>query len=561
MTQNFIADSREKGINAMVDISAYKCTVIMPTYNKEEYIAEAIESFLKQQTKYNIVLVVSDDCSSDKSMEIAEKYRALYPDKIVTRYAEKNRGPLGNYNSVHDEFRTEYFTCLDPDDYWIDPLYIDKAIDFLEEHKDYSCYSSNTVILEENGEQKAFIGSNVDNYTTESIEYYFENRAIVTHTTASFYRNCVYNNGIPQIIKDAEKTICAASFRGDHDRFLIHLKFGKAFFKNEYVGVYRINSTGIWAGSKAIHRYLLDARAEIDYSRYYDGKFEEQFYKMAIPFYKMAIKEAKKSTWNLSAEDQEILLSLNCILGDRLYEGGCDNNMNNDALISLIRIQKENGWANVFHDAIRGSKWLGEDVSFAPGRWAMGYPGLYATFCVLDNMKPESILELGLGQSTKMMASYAQNIGKNVSHSVVEQDSEWIDSFSRNNDVSKMNIVNLNLKEEKFDLEENGIASVYTYDGFVDEFSGRQFDFILIDGPWGSDYFSRIDVVKIMPDCLKDDFVIIMDDSERAGEARTVQMICDTLADSNIQYFTGVYEGEKNTTVITSAKYKFLCSM
>ncbi len=58
----------------MVDVS-----VVMITYFAEKYIAEAIESVLRQKTKYSYEIIVSDDCSQDKTVEIAREYQKNIP--------------------------------------------------------------------------------------------------------------------------------------------------------------------------------------------------------------------------------------------------------------------------------------------------------------------------------------------------------------------------------------------------------------------------------------------------------------------------------------------------
>ena len=63
-------------------------------------------------------------------------------------------------------------------------------------------------------------------------------------------------------------------------------------------------------------------------------------------------------------------------------------------------------WAQIFNNTISESLWL-KDKTFSPGRWAVGYPYLYVMYRVLNETRPKRILELGLGQSTRMIAQYA----------------------------------------------------------------------------------------------------------------------------------------------------------
>lgn len=275
-----------------------KCTIVMPTYNREEYIAMAIESVLKQETVYRIQLVIADDCSEDGSLQIAQQYKEQYPDKIVVLTSAKNQGLLANDIRVFENMKSDYFCVLDPDDYWIDYGFVQKAIDFLEENRDFTCYSSNTIVDVYGTGQRAYFSTNQVDYVTNSIGDYLEGRALVPHTTASIYRNVIYKNGVPQIIREAVGTRNEVAFRGDHGRFVIHLKYGKAIFVNEFVGVYREYEGGIWSGAKQIHRYLLSAQAKLGLSAFYNEVYRKEFMKLAWSDYKNALAELKKMIQN-----------------------------------------------------------------------------------------------------------------------------------------------------------------------------------------------------------------------------------------------------------------------
>ena len=81
-------------------------------------------------------------------------------------------------------------------------------------------------------------------------------------------------------------------------------------------------------------------------------------------------------------------------------------------------------WASTFQSVTAKSSWF-RNKSLAPGRWALGYPALYILYRVLNEMRPKNILELGLGQSTRMIAQYAAHY-KGVRHTVVEHDKDWV---------------------------------------------------------------------------------------------------------------------------------------
>ena len=84
-------------------------------------------------------------------------------------------------------------------------------------------------------------------------------------------------------------------------------------------------------------------------------------------------------------------------------------------------------WAQNFNSVTENSSWL-VDRRFAAGRWAVGYQYLYAVYRILEETHPQSILELGLGQSTKLLGQYVSS-EKNAMHRVTEHDPNWIEAF------------------------------------------------------------------------------------------------------------------------------------
>lgn len=222
------------------------------------------------------------------------------------------------------------------------------------------------------------------------------------------------------------------------------------------------------------------------------------------------------------------------------------------------KYQRELIWANVFHDTIKNSDWL-LDKTFSPGRWAVGYPCLYLLYRILDETTPKKILELGLGQSTKLISQYV-NSKNNVEHIVVESDQRWIDFFCSHFEMpGQTRIMKMNYLMTKYKEAEN----VRVFEDFEREIGDKKFDLIFIDAPIGSDMkeFSRVDILSLLPNCLEKNFIIVIDDAERIGEKNTILMIKKVLNDYRIEYTTGVYKGEKDTGVICSRSNSYITTM
>ena len=219
---------------------------------------------------------------------------------------------------------------------------------------------------------------------------------------------------------------------------------------------------------------------------------------------------------------------------------------------------KELLWADIFNDVSSDSVWL-KNKSFSAGRWAVGYQYLYVVYRILNEVKPDSILELGLGQSTRLISQYAA-YNSEVQHTVVEHDPNWIHFFQQDFQLAENSqIVQLEREYKSFREDDHVLA----FANFKETFAGQKFDFISIDAPLGGEaiVYARIDILELLPDCLAESFIIVVDDFNRQGEKNTVKVLEKTLKEYSIAYKKGVYSGQKDCLIICSEDLEFVCSM
>ncbi|MFW7415411.1 hypothetical protein [Demequina sp. SO4-18] len=221
------------------------------------------------------------------------------------------------------------------------------------------------------------------------------------------------------------------------------------------------------------------------------------------------------------------------------------------------RSSREAVWGAVYRDTVAQSSWF-TDQAVSPGRWAVGYPFLYVLYRVLDESRPTSILELGLGQSTKVTAQYAAH-GTAVGHTVVEHDPEWIAAFGANFALpSTTRIHTLDLTTAELPDGETALR----YDGFAAAVGSATYDLIVVDGPFGGGAErARIDILDLIPQALEERFIIMLDDYNRPGEQRTAAAIAKALDAAGIAHETTRYSGEKDLWVATSPDLRFFTSL
>ena len=114
-----------------------KVSIVTLTYNHEKVIAQTLDSLLAQKTDFDFEILIGDDCSTDDTLKIIDSYRQKHPNKFRVLTSDKNIGLEQNYLRCYRACTTEFVAICDGDDYWIDPLKLQKQVDFLSRHSDY----------------------------------------------------------------------------------------------------------------------------------------------------------------------------------------------------------------------------------------------------------------------------------------------------------------------------------------------------------------------------------------------------------------------------------------
>lgn len=248
-------------------------TIIMPSYNKEKYIAEALDSVFMQETSYTYQIIVADDCSTDATLDIVKQYQQKYPDKIILLTSEVNQKLYKNVLRAYAVTKTDYFCVLDPDDYWTDKLKIQKALDFLENNKDFTIYATATMQIFSDGTQQKMQSSDVA--ADSDFDDFVNQRAKLGCTLGSIFRNVIFKNGIPEKMLKLTRPSQERSFRADSFRNAIHIHEGKAHYVPDFDAMYRITEEGIWQGASAFAQNIVNANIYKDLFEYFDCKNPE----------------------------------------------------------------------------------------------------------------------------------------------------------------------------------------------------------------------------------------------------------------------------------------------
>lgn len=163
-------------------------SVHLLTYNHAKFIAQSIESVVNQQTSFPFEIVIGDDHSTDDTSQIVDQYAAKYPDLIKVVRGKTNGGPQPNSIRILENSQGKYMAALEGDDYWIDPLKLQKQADFMEQNPDFAiCFTNTRVEFFENNEEPYLLNSTIEKDVFELKDLIAETEVWFMGTATLFY--------------------------------------------------------------------------------------------------------------------------------------------------------------------------------------------------------------------------------------------------------------------------------------------------------------------------------------------------------------------------------------
>tara|TARA_B110000014_G_scaffold258752_1_gene245390 strand:- start:154 stop:927 length:774 start_codon:yes stop_codon:yes gene_type:complete len=154
----------------------FSIDIIMPTYNKVNYLDDSIKSIIYQSLK-NWNLYIIDDNSTDDSLKIINKYSELKNINIIK--LKKNKGPSFCRNFGMRLSKSKYISFIDSDDTW-DPKKLEKQIRFMEDNNFDFTYTDYTPFFERDGIKK--IKKSTSLVESFNFETFIRNSSINTTT-------------------------------------------------------------------------------------------------------------------------------------------------------------------------------------------------------------------------------------------------------------------------------------------------------------------------------------------------------------------------------------------
>lgn len=249
-----------------------KVSVVMITYNHEAYIEQAIQSILAQNCDFDVELIISNDKSTDETdaviKRLIDNFNIPQHISITYHHQQQNKGMMDNFIWTLNQASGKYIALCEGDDYWTDPLKLQKQVDFLEGNPEYSMCGAQAQCLIVNKDDKEFSGGFLSNNKAKLITADFLS-GYPMHTSTVLLRKDMLQ--LPKWMSNVQN--------GDVTLFSLLSENGPAHFMNEQVSVYRVTGTGVWSSSSLESRYYAFKNTVNHLNRHFKGAYKKLQYK------------------------------------------------------------------------------------------------------------------------------------------------------------------------------------------------------------------------------------------------------------------------------------------
>ena len=219
------------------------------TFNHENYIRQCLDGFMMQQTNFKFEVLIHDDASTDNTTTIIREYEQRYPETIKPIYQSENQYSKGVKPSFIFQFpraKGKYIAMCEGDDYWTDPLKLQKQVDFMEFHPNMSFCFHGAQTLNADGLYGVYYKKKqFKDRQLVPKKHFLESGGGGCCTASSFFRTSIVES-IPEYF-----TTCPV---GDLPLALLAITKGEIGYLKDEMAVYRLMSVNSWSQNTGLDK-------------------------------------------------------------------------------------------------------------------------------------------------------------------------------------------------------------------------------------------------------------------------------------------------------------------
>lgn len=258
-------------------------SVLVITYNQEKYIAECLNSLVRQKTNFDFEIVVCDDVSKDNTVEIARAL-SVKDQRIQVYRNEKNLGPAGNFAKALSLCKGRYIAFCEGDDFWCDDLKLEKQVEILQNDGELTMVYADYGKVDDKG-------NILENKTIDKPEHFFTLSDFIDGSGPVLNSMMLRREIFPKQFPKAFFTVL------NPDVFIIGwtLLKGQAKFIPDVLSMYRTHSEGIYSSKTTIEKQLLRYSTRMEFFKSLTSGYRN-YYLIALKKLEETLAAAKKNS-------------------------------------------------------------------------------------------------------------------------------------------------------------------------------------------------------------------------------------------------------------------------
>jgi glycosyltransferase involved in cell wall biosynthesis len=248
----------------MINATKPLVSIICNTYNHENFIRECLNGFIIQRTNFPIEIIVHDDASSDNTVSIIQEYESKHPDLFSCLYQKENQYSNKDVNIWSDItfplVRGKYIALCEGDDYWTDPMKLQKQVDTILNNPNCKIVYHNCGIIDEKG---LFLGWIYDRNYNKKLR-------ITDLILGDFTKTCT-------MLFENNKDIISTKLIDDTILGMLLLENGgEAWYLEDVMSNYRVHNGGVWSKKSQKQRILEGSQNHNFIVKRYENRFPKE---------------------------------------------------------------------------------------------------------------------------------------------------------------------------------------------------------------------------------------------------------------------------------------------
>ena len=278
-----------------------KVSICCITYNHGSYIEKTLEGFLNQDVDFDFEILIHDDASTDKTVEVIKKFEKKYPNLIKPIYSNVNIYSQGEsaIKKLLSIASGDYIAFCEGDDFWIDDKKLNKQINFLDSNKEYVASYHNVRVVDEVGNYFIEEQDSFPLYETHEIYEHEVEVGILCGQLASLVCRNIWKNWS----KDKLDQFFNFNLNDDIKISSLMVNEGKVKFMSDIMACYRRTYTGDSWNARTYNKnqtmHLINANRELDklYKNMFGLNRNDYSVNVIIYSFKFFIKRPSVQNW------------------------------------------------------------------------------------------------------------------------------------------------------------------------------------------------------------------------------------------------------------------------